>query len=60
MTDMSDGMLAKDSPLHCAVLEEYTKNVRTLLNEGCDVSAVGKDRRPIMHIIATCFSIFWD
>ena len=34
------GMLEKDSPLHCTVLEEYTKNVRTLLEERCDVSTV--------------------
>ena len=60
MTDMFDGMLAKDYPLHCAVLEEYTKNVRTLLEEGYDVSVLDKVGRTVMHIIAAGFLIFWD
>jgi len=60
MTDMFVRMLEKDSPLHCALLEDYTKNVRTLLDERCDVSAVDSGGRTVMHIIAQNFSISWD
>jgi hypothetical protein len=58
--DMFDRMLSKDFPLHCAVLEEDTKNVRTLLREGCNVNAVDKGGRTVMHIIAIHHSKSWD
>jgi len=58
--DMFDRMLAKDCPLHCAVLEEDKKNVRTLLREGYDVNDVDGGGRTVMHIIAIHHSKSWD
>jgi hypothetical protein len=52
VADMFDRMLAKDCPLHCAVLEGDVKCLKTLVNEGFDVSAVDKGGRTLMHIIA--------
>ena len=52
MTDIFYRLLAKDCPLHCAVLEEDTKNVKTLLREGCDVSARDKGGKTALHLIA--------
>jgi ankyrin repeat protein len=45
-------MLAKHSPLHSAALEWDDERFETLLEEGCDVSAVDKGGRTVMHIIA--------
>ena len=53
MTDIFDRLLAKDCPLHCAVLEEDTKNVKTLLGEGYDVNARDEGGRTALHLIAT-------
>jgi hypothetical protein len=49
---MFDRMLVKGCPLHCAVLERDKKRFKSLL-EKCDVSAVDKGGRTVMHIIAT-------
>jgi hypothetical protein len=58
--DMFDRMLAKNCPLHCAVLDEDTKNVRTLLKKRYNVNAVDEGGRTVMHIIAIHHSKSWD
>ena len=57
--DKFDRILAKDCPLHCAVLEWDEGSFETLL-EGCDISAVDKGGRTVMHIIATRHCSFLD
>jgi hypothetical protein len=57
--DMFDRMLAKDCPLHCAVLERDEESFENLL-DGCDVSAVDKGGRTVVHIIATRDCTFLD
>ena len=52
MTDIFDRLLAKGYPLHCAVLDEDTENVKTLLGEGCDVNVRDKGGRTAFHLIA--------
>ena len=52
-------ILAKDSPLHCAALEWNEKRLESQL-ERCDVSAVDKGGRTVMHIIATRHCTFLD
>jgi len=47
---MFDRMLAKGSPLHCAVLEEDTKKFKTLLREGYDVNARDSGGRTVVHL----------
>jgi len=54
-----DRMLAKDCPLHCAVLEWDEESFERLL-ERCDVSAEDKGGRTVMHIIATRHCTFLD
>ena len=54
MRDVFEKMLAKGCPLHYAVLQRDRGRYETLLEEGCDVSAVDKGGRTFMHIIATC------
>jgi hypothetical protein len=51
-------MLAKDCPLHCAVLDGDVKFFEALLKEGCDINAVDKGERSVMHIVATHHSVF--
>jgi len=59
--DVFDRILARGCPLHCAVLEEDTTNVRTLIQEkGHNVNAVDKGGRTVMHIIAIHHSKSWD
>jgi hypothetical protein len=59
--DVFDRILARGCPLHCAVLEEDTTNVRTLIQEKRhDVNAVDKGGRTVMHIIAIHHSKSWD
>jgi ankyrin repeat protein len=60
MRDVFDKMLAKGCPLHYAVLQRDRERFETLLEEGCDVSAVDKGGRTIMHIIATRDCTFLD
>ena len=55
-----DRILARDSPLHCAVLEEDAKKVITLIREECNVSALDKGGRTVMHLIAIHHSKCWD
>ena len=55
-----DRIMARGFPLHCAVLEEDKKNVRTLIGKGYNVNAVDKGGRTVMHIIATHHSKSWD
>jgi ankyrin repeat protein len=61
LRDMFDRMLAKDCPMHCAVLDCWNIRiigplrwdediVETLLKEGCDANAVDKGGRTVMHI----------
>jgi hypothetical protein len=52
MRGMLHRMLAKHSPLHCAALEWDDERFETLLEEGCDVSALDKGGRTVMHIIS--------
>jgi hypothetical protein len=52
VSHMFDRMLVKGCPLHCAVLERDKERFERLL-ERCDVSAVDKGGRTVMHIIAT-------
>jgi ankyrin repeat protein len=56
---MFDRILVKGCPLHRAVLERDKKRFKSLL-ERCDVSAVDKGGRTVMHIIATRDSTFLD
>jgi hypothetical protein len=58
--DMFDRILAKDCPLHCAVLDGNLELVKALLETGYDVTAVDKGGRNIMHIIGTHLSLFLD
>jgi ankyrin repeat protein len=58
--DMFDRMLAKDCPLHYALLVGNKETVNTLLAEGCDFSAEDEGGRTFMHIIAMCESACWD
>jgi ankyrin repeat protein len=58
--DMFDGMLARLSPLHCAVLELEEKRFETLLEEGCDSNAVDEGGRTVVHITATRGCTFLD
>jgi ankyrin repeat protein len=57
--DMFDRMLAKDCPLHCAALEWNEGRFESLL-ERCEISAVEKGGRTLMHIIATRDCSFLD
>jgi hypothetical protein len=50
--DMFDRILAKDCPMHCAALEWDDGRFETLL-QSCDIGAVDKGGRTVMHIIAT-------
>jgi len=52
-------MLAKDCPLHCAVFEWDEESFESLL-ERCDISAVDKGGRTVMHIIAARDYTFLD
>jgi hypothetical protein len=45
-----DRMLAKGCPLHRAALERDGQSFETLLQQGCDVSAVDKGGRNVVHI----------
>ena len=45
-------MPAKDCPLRCAALEWDDERFESLL-ERCDVRAVDKGGRTVMHVIAT-------
>jgi len=56
---MFDRMLAKECPPYCAALECSDECLETLL-ERCDISAVDKGGRSVMHIIATCDCTFLD
>jgi hypothetical protein len=60
MTVMFDRMLARDCPLHYALIDGNKETVNTLLAEGCDLSAVDEGGRTFMHIIATRDSACWD
>ena len=57
--DKFDRILAKDCPLHCAALEWDEESFDTLL-ERCDISALDKGGRTVMHIIATRHCSFLD
>jgi hypothetical protein len=50
--DVFDRILARDCPLHCAVLDGDTEAVNTLLEEGYDVNAVDKGGRTALHLNA--------
>jgi ankyrin repeat protein len=52
MTDMFNRMLAKDCPLHSAVINNDLKRLDTLLEEVCDVSVLDKGGRTIIHLSA--------
>jgi ankyrin repeat protein len=49
---MFDRILAKESPLHCAALEDDMTCAETLLEEGCDISALDKGGRTVMHVFS--------
>jgi serine/threonine-protein phosphatase 6 regulatory ankyrin repeat subunit B len=49
---MFDRILARDCPLHCAVLNWDSKGVESLLQETGDVNSVDKGGRTAMHILA--------
>jgi ankyrin repeat protein len=49
---MFDRILAKESAMPCAVLEEDMKCAKTLLEEGSDVKVVDKGGRTVMHLLA--------
>ena len=49
---MFDRILAKESALPCAVLEEDMIDAETLLEEGSDVKVVDKGGRTVMHLFA--------
>jgi len=57
--DKFDRILAKGCPLHCSALEWDEDSFETLM-ESCDISAVDKGGRTIMHIIATRHCSFLD
>jgi len=57
--DMFDRTLAKDCPLHCAALQWDEERFESQL-ERCDISAVDKGGRTVMHIIATRDCTFLD
>jgi len=57
--DVFDRMLAKDNPLHCAALQWDEESFESQL-ERCDISAVDKGGRTVMHIIATRHYTFLD
>jgi ankyrin repeat protein len=57
---MFDRMLARDCPLHCAVLEWDEEFFETLLVTECNLSDVDKGGRTVMHIIATRDCTFLD
>jgi len=48
--DMFDRMLAKDSPLHRAVLEKNMMNFRRLVVKGYNVNDLDKGGRTVLHI----------
>jgi hypothetical protein len=50
---MFNMMLARDSSLHCAVLQTDTADVTKLLEDGCDVSAMNMGGRTVTFLIAT-------
>ena len=50
--DVFDRILARDCPLHCAVLDRDTDAVETLLKGGSDVNDLDKGGRTAMHLIA--------
>jgi hypothetical protein len=52
VTYMFDRILARGCPLHCAVLDRDTETFRTLLSEHSVVSAVDKEGRNLLHLIA--------
>jgi ankyrin repeat protein len=47
-----DRILAKESAMPCAVLEDDTKCAETLLEEGSDVKVVDRGGRTVMHLFA--------
>jgi hypothetical protein len=47
-----DRILAKEHPLHCAVLDRDTKALEKLLQEESDINAVDRGGRTAMHLIA--------
>jgi hypothetical protein len=57
--DMFNRMLAKDCPLHCAVLDNDTKCLTNLLVEGCNAAALDKGGRSFMHLIAAHDLLSW-
>jgi hypothetical protein len=57
MTDMFNRMLAKDCPLHCAVIDGDRDPLVTLLKEGSDVNVLDKGGRTLMHVIAAYGSL---
>jgi ankyrin repeat protein len=60
IADMFNLMLARHSPLHCAVLNRERKRIENLLKEGSDLRAVDSGGRTVMHIIATKGDLYWD
>ena len=59
MRDMFDRMLARDCPLHCAVIDEDEVTFKTMLVEGGDRNVVDKGGRTFMHVLATRVSSLW-
>jgi len=49
---MFDRILAKESAMPCALLEEDMECAKTLLEEGSDVKVVDKGDRTVMHLLA--------
>jgi ankyrin repeat protein len=50
--EVFDRVLARDCPLHSAVLNWDSKGVESLLQEGCDINALDKGGRTVAHLIA--------
>jgi ankyrin repeat protein len=50
--DVFDRVLAKDFPLHSAVLNWDSKCVENLLRNGCNVNSLDKGGRTALHLIA--------